>query len=189
MKIEKDESLDDYSTIKKNNNFLISETKNYKITIISFLIIITIINSYVNNKFSKLKKTLDSIIKKQDDSLKKISEETSLLKRQIEAFFLYLHNFKNKSSIYQLLKPKGVFGKKKIRIGSLKDGGYVLLDDFENIKFAYSFGISNEISFDKDLADKNIDIYMYDHTINKLPFLHKKFHWKKIGITEKKRKF
>ena len=71
----------------------------------------------------------------------------------------------------------------------MKDGGYVLLNDFENIKFAYSFGISNEISFDKDLADKNIDIYMYDHTIKKLPFLHKKFHWKKIGITEKKGSF
>ena len=24
---------------------------------------------------------------------------------------------------------------------------------------------------------------MYDHTIDKLPFNHSKFHWKKIGLT------
>jgi hypothetical protein len=46
-----------------------------------------------------------------------------------------------------------------------------------------SFGISREISFDKGLADKNIDVFMYDHTINKLPFENSKFHWKKIGLT------
>ena len=73
-----------------------------------------------------------------------------------------------------------------MRIGAKNDGGYVLLDDFENIKIAYSFGVSSEISFDKGLADKNIDVYMYDHTIEKLPFSNLKFHWKKIGLTEQK---
>ena len=46
-----------------------------------------------------------------------------------------------------------------------------------------SFGISREISFDKGLADKNIDVFMYDHTINKLSFENSKFHWKKIGLS------
>lgn len=62
------------------------------------------------------------------------------------------------------------------------DGCYILLDDFENIKYAYSFGINNNIQFDKALADKGIDIYMYDHTINSLPYENPKFHWKKIGL-------
>ena len=70
----------------------------------------------------------------------------------------------------------------KILIGEKRDGGYVLLDDFKNIKIAYSFGISNNIHFDKELADKGIDVYMYDHTINQLPFNNSRFHWKKIGI-------
>ena len=87
--------------------------------------------------------------------------------------------------IYHLIVPKNVVGKKKILIGAKKDGGYVLLNDFKNIKIAYSFGISNNIHFDKDLADKGIDVYMYDHTINKLPFNNSKFHWKKIGISGK----
>ena len=55
------------------------------------------------------------------------------------------------------MKPKSCLGKNKIRIRAKSDGGYVLLDDFINIKIAYSFGISKEISFDKELADKNID--------------------------------
>ena len=59
---------------------------------------------------------------------------------------------------------------------------YVLLDDFENIKIAYSFGISSNIQFDKALADKGIEVYMYDHTIDSLPYQNPKFHWKKLGI-------
>ena len=75
-----------------------------------------------------------------------------------------------------------VLGYNKIRIGKKNDGGYILLNDFKNIKIAYSFGINNEISFEKELADRNIDIYMYDHTINMLPFENSKFHWKKKGL-------
>jgi hypothetical protein len=87
--------------------------------------------------------------------------------------------------IYHLLVPKKVIGKERILIGPKKDGSYVILDDFKNIKFAYSFGIRREIQFDKNLADRGIDIYMYDHTINSLPYNNDKFHWKKIGITGK----
>ena len=85
-------------------------------------------------------------------------------------------------SIYYLLSTMEVIGYNKIRIGSKADGGYIFLNDLKNIKIAYSFGIASEISFEKELADKNIDIFMYDHTINKLLFENSKFHWKKIGL-------
>ena len=88
----------------------------------------------------------------------------------------------NEFCIYRLLCPKEIPGKKRILIGRKADGGYVLLDDFENIKIAYSFGIEADIYFDKDLADRGIDVYMYDHTINSLPYENPKFHWKKIGV-------
>ena len=87
-----------------------------------------------------------------------------------------------KLCIYHLILPKEVVGKKRILLGEKYDGCYVLLDDFENIKIAYSFGISNNILFDKALADKGIEVYMYDHTINSLPYQNPKFHWKKLGI-------
>lgn len=91
--------------------------------------------------------------------------------------------YKKNQNIYNILYSKSVVGHKKIRIGRKSDGGYILLDDLKNVKIAYSFGISREISFDKELADKNIDVYMYDHTIKSLPFNNSRFHWKKIGLS------
>ena len=44
------------------------------------------------------------------------------------------------------------------------------------------------IQFDNELAKKGIDVYMYDHTINSLPYNNSKFHWKKIGICANKEK-
>ena len=87
--------------------------------------------------------------------------------------------------IYHLIAPKQVRGKERILVGEKSDGCYVLLNDFANIKIAYSFGVGPFIQFDKELADKGIDVYMYDHTVNSLPYNHEKFHWKKIGITRK----
>ena len=90
--------------------------------------------------------------------------------------------------IYHLLVPKKVIGKEKILTGRKRDGSYVILNDFKNIKIAYSFGISRMIQFDKFLADRGIDVYMYDHTIKSLPYNNKNFHWKKIGISGKNNK-
>ena len=86
--------------------------------------------------------------------------------------------------IYHLIYPKQVIGKNRTLIGEKSDGdgSYVTLDDFNNIKIAYSFGISHMIQFDNDLANRGIDVYMYDHTINSLPYNNSKFHWKKNGI-------
>jgi len=97
-----------------------------------------------------------------------------------------LHDPDNQYCIYHLISPKKVFGKERILIGEINDGSYVLLNDFKDIRIAYSFGIANIIQFDKGLADRGIDVYMYDHTINKLPYNNSKFHWEKIGIAGKK---
>ena len=87
--------------------------------------------------------------------------------------------------IYHLITTKDVLNKKRILIGEKRDGGYLLFDDFINVHIAYSFGISRNVDFDKALADRGIDVYMYDHTINSLPFENPKFHWRKIGICGK----
>ena len=87
--------------------------------------------------------------------------------------------------IYHLISPKKVIGKERILIGYKKDGSYVLLNDFKDIRIAYSLGIYYNIQFDQALADRGIDVYMYDHTIKKLPYNNPKFHWEKLGITGK----
>ena len=63
------------------------------------------------------------------------------------------------------------------------DGGYIMVSPFSSKKIAYSFGISNDVSWDKAMAELGYDIFMYDHTINGLPEENPKFHWKKVGIT------
>ena len=102
--------------------------------------------------------------------------------------------------IYKYFCPKKVKGKNLKIYGHLGDGAYILTDDLKNIKIAYSFGISVEFSFDLNLADQGIDVYMYDHTINGLNFdsfnignnkklehdinyYQNKLHFFKIGVT------
>jgi len=140
------------------------------IIVLSFILIYLFFNIYnFNNILFKLNS---------------IKNEFGLNEKNMFYFFNYKKNIHNheENNIISILKPMNAIGNKKIRIGSKNDGGYVLLDDFKQIKYVYSFGIENEISFDKELADKNIDVFMYDHTINKLPFENIKFHWKKIGL-------
>ena len=125
-----------------------------------------------------------------------ISDKIKLLKEMTNNNELEYKGLKNclendpdsQYCIYHLITPKEVFGKKRILLGKKGDGCYVLLDDFQNIKIAYSFGIGRRIQFDTELANRDIDVYMYDHTINSLPYQNPKFHWKKIGIAGKKTK-
>ena len=84
---------------------------------------------------------------------------------------------------YKYLVPKKAVGKELKLYGPKRDGGYVLLNDTESISIAYSIGIDHEISFDKELANENISVYMYDHTIYSLLSNNARFHWKKIGIS------
>ena len=81
----------------------------------------------------------------------------------------------------RLLSPKEVVGKKLVRIGHDYDGGYVMVDDIENC-IAYSFGIADDVSWDLGMAYRGVDVYMYDHTIKKLPTQHERFHFFKNGI-------
>ena len=71
---------------------------------------------------------------------------------------------------------------KYIRVGKDFDGGYIMLDDFDGIKNAYSGGISTDVSWDEMMAERGIDIFQYDHTIERLPKEHPKFHWVKTGL-------
>ena len=157
-----------------------------------FLLISIIYEKYHTLKYETLKykslrneaikkKLNKAIINKYNRLDIKIKEK--LKKEGLESCFL-----KEYYCLYPLLIPKKVIGKNLTLVGRKRDGGYILLDEFENMKIAYSFGISHEIGFDKALADKNIDIYMYDHTIKSLPYKNSKFHWKKIGLSGNKNK-
>ena len=94
----------------------------------------------------------------------------------------FLENVRELISIMDVV-PKGNL----VRIGKNNDGGYLMLDDFvERGGVAYSLGIAADVSWDKDMADRGYDIFMYDHTINALPEDNVRFHWKKVGVAADK---
>ena len=122
-------------------------------------------------------------IKKRNSNVEKLKLLTNNDKTLYEgAEKCLVNNPDEEKCIYQFLCPKEVVNKTKVLMGYRGDGSYVMLDDFENIKIAYSIGIGNMIQFDNALRYKGIDVYMYDHTIEKLPKERSQFHWKKIGI-------
>ncbi len=84
--------------------------------------------------------------------------------------------------IMRLLRPHRVAGLNKIRLGRFFDGGYVMMDAFDSVTAAYSFGINNDASWDLDIANRGIPVFQYDHTIDALPTMHSLFSWAKLGI-------
>ena len=88
------------------------------------------------------------------------------------------------AELYNLLKIAKVEGFELTRIGRKHDGGYILLNNFHDGGIAYSFGISNDVSWDKDMVSRGYDVFMYDHTINELPEGNSRFHWFKLGIAD-----
>ena len=129
-------------------------------------------------------KSLKQDINNYNNKIKLIEKAQNLQQIKINYLSNYINNIYS-FDIINIFRPMKVLGYQKIRIGRKSDGGYVILNDFKDIQIAYSFGISREISFEKELADRNIDIYMYDHTISGLPFQNKRFHWKKMGLSSK----
>jgi hypothetical protein len=101
--------------------------------------------------------------------------------------------YKRCLEVTSLLSPMDVKDGKYVRVGKSNDGGYIMLDNAHKnqIDAAYSFGISNDVSWDEVIADSGVDVFMYDPTIKKLPKPHPKFHFFKTGITghEKKNNF
>lgn len=83
------------------------------------------------------------------------------------------------------LKIKQIINKNFVRIGKANDGGYIMVDNFQNdstSKVAYSFGISNDVSWDLDMARRGFNVFMYDPTIDALPMENERFHFFKEGI-------
>ena len=143
------------------------------ITFILYTIFIIFIAIYIVKKKNLPNKSNIELLKIITNNIKSLYEDTEKC---------LMKNPDGELCLYQFLCPKEVIGKKRVLIGEKKDGSYVMLDDFENIKIAYSIGIRELIQFDKSLADRGIDVYMYDNTIDRLPYANTKFHWKKIGI-------
>ena len=184
----KNNSISEFERLNLNQfKFLKPRKKiNFKIFfyILFFILNLLFILIIIYILFLLKKDLLEKILNKPINN-NQLIEKLDLIDLKLIIMLQNQKRFKNKRklNIYDLIRPMEVLGHKKIRIGRNSDGGYILLDDLKNIKIAYSFGINNEFSFDKDLSDKNIDVFMYDHTIANISINNSRLHWKKIGIS------
>lgn len=84
--------------------------------------------------------------------------------------------------ILTLLQPKHAKNVKKIRLGNPNDGGYVCLDSFSAIKSAVSLGINDDVSWDLDIANRGINVFQYDYSIEKTPIDHQNFKFFSLKV-------
>lgn len=86
-------------------------------------------------------------------------------------------------NVLRLISPHDATDNHLCRFGRNHDGGYVLLDDIlASDGIAYSFGISDDVSWDYELAERGYEVFQYDHTIENLPTIHPNFRFNKLGL-------
>ena len=90
----------------------------------------------------------------------------------------YIYEIKQLFPLASVAEPQTRF----CRIGRRNDGGYIMIDDFPKHGIAYSVGIAEDVSWDREMAERGFDVYMYDHTIPALPEEHRGFHFRRIGL-------
>jgi hypothetical protein len=73
----------------------------------------------------------------------------------------------NLNNLLKKLSPVAI-DKNLIRIGSINDGGYIVPNILEDIKYCYSAGIGFNYDFELELAKKGIKCFMADYSINEI---------------------
>jgi len=134
---------------------------------------------------------LQQLLQLQQQLEQELQQKLLLLGNGLKYFFTDQEKLKASttykccSEIVSLLSPMDIEGAKYIRVGRNCDGGYVMADnlDRDKVEAAYSFGIGEDVSWDEGVACRGIDVFMYDHTIKRLPKENPKFHYFKVGVT------
>lgn len=79
-----------------------------------------------------------------------------------------------------LLTPHDI-DRAKLRVGNERDGAYIIVDLPPSTDIM-SFGISNDIGFELEMAGRGHRLFMYDHTIDGVPGAHPAFTFMRQGI-------
>jgi len=78
-------------------------------------------------------------------------------------------------------------GKELIRIGGIGDGGYLVPNDLEGIKYCFSPGVNTISDFENHLADSGIQSFLADYSVDVPPVLRPElvFDKKFLGSTDR----
>lgn len=85
-------------------------------------------------------------------------------------------------TVLGLLRPMDVLCGRLVRRGRDNDGGYIMLDRGDSDGIAYSLGISDDVSWDLDMALLGYTVFQYDHSIPGPPVANPKFRFARTGI-------
>jgi hypothetical protein len=85
-----------------------------------------------------------------------------------------------------LFSPQRVRGFEKIRVGSDCDGGYIMLDDFNDIDLALSFGVETNADWDAVIADRGVAVQQYDYSVDISPIVDERVKFFKTKIVATK---
>jgi len=87
-------------------------------------------------------------------------------------------------SLIESLAPR-YSGKELIRFGPARDGGYLVPDDFDGIESCFSPGVNLISGFEKDCAERGIEVFLADRSVENPAESHERFHFtrKYVGVT------
>ena len=89
-------------------------------------------------------------------------------------------NMNKYNFLKKLIYPHRLLELNKERYGGTDDGSYVFVKElFEKSNYVYSYGIGDDISFDRHCAKMGKKVFMYDASIDNLPEVHENFFFKK----------
>ena len=69
-----------------------------------------------------------------------------------------------------------------LRFGSRYDGGYLIPDDLEGIHACFSPGIGRVSGFEKDCANRGMNVFLADASVDAPVEQHERFHFSKVFI-------
>jgi hypothetical protein len=84
--------------------------------------------------------------------------------------------------IMRLIRVKTDADFQLIRLGSLYDGGYVVVDDFSRRDILVSLGIGNNADFEYNISKRIERIIAFDHTVDSIPNMSSNTQFNKLGI-------
>lgn len=72
-----------------------------------------------------------------------------------------------------------------IRVGPKADGGYLVPDCISDIKYCFSPGVAESSDFELSLANRNMEIFLADRSVDAPPITHPNFHFQKKFIASR----
>ena len=98
--------------------------------------------------------------------LNKLNILNKLLNKRKTKAFRYVDD-KKIESIIKYFIPKGMNDIKLLRIGDDNDGGYLIPNILDEIKFCFSAGVGHTNKFETDLNKLNIKSFLADYSVEK----------------------